>query len=378
MSFIEFHLLQNFAPSNLNRDDTNTPKSCLFGGFQRARISSQCQKRQIRMHPDFTQSVLDHKGDIGVRTKKLGIEIRDALIASGHNEEQSEKVTENLLKQADLALNKKDKKAAFRTEYLLYVGQNEKAGLIQLAQEQFSELAEDKVDASLKKAVKALLSDKSFAADIALFGRMVADNANLNVNAACQVAHAISTNQVAPQMDFYTAVDDALTEGEQGSGMMGAVYFNSACYYRYAQINLSILLDNLGKDKEQALGTIQGFFKGLIQAVPSGKQNSFAAQNPPSYIKVNVRNNGAPWALTNAFTSPVMPTKPDEGELEQLSAQKLETMDAKLKRMYGEEGFVFEKISTYLDDLSYADKQCTIAELEKGLLNCLNEILESA
>ncbi|WP_125780696.1 type I-E CRISPR-associated protein Cas7/Cse4/CasC [Pseudoalteromonas rubra] len=383
MSFIEFHVLQNFAPSNLNRDDTNTPKSCVFGGSQRARISSQCQKRAIRTHGAFNDAVVEHQGDRAVRTRKLAFKIRDFLVANGKPEEASNIVCENLLGLAELKLVQKEEKHKFKTEYLLYLGLNEVEALKNIALENFDELNQKdkkKLDKKLAKLVGEVFGkhQQSFAADIALFGRMVADNNNINVDAACQVAHAISTNIVTPAMDFFTAVDDELQAGEQGSGMMGGVYFNSACYYRYAQINIDKLAANLGQDKEQVTGAVKGFFRALVQAVPSGKQNSFAAQNPPSYIKVNVRKDGAPWSLSNAFTQAVMIDKPDEAELEHQSAQKLEMFAKKLAAMYGESGFIFEGRSTYIDNLEeYQDKDSgTIAQLEAQMLDALQGALE--
>ncbi|MBQ4877963.1 type I-E CRISPR-associated protein Cas7/Cse4/CasC [Pseudoalteromonas luteoviolacea] len=386
MSFIEFHLLQNFAPSNLNRDDTNTPKSCVFGGSQRARISSQCQKYAIRKHNSFRESVIANGGDLGIRTKKLMLTISDHLVESGKSEEGSKRVCENLLSLAEIKLEQSKDKNQLKTKFLLYVGMNEIAGLKKIAIEHFDELNYEnkkKINKKLTKYVEEVFGvhSKSFAADVALFGRMVANNNNsidLDVDAACQVAHAISTNIVTPAMDFFTAVDDELQAGEQGSGMMGGVYFNSACYYRYAQINIDKLAANLGHDNEQVLGAVQGFFRALVQAVPSGKQNSFAAQNPPSYVKVNVRKDGAPWSLSNAFTQAVVIDKPDEAELEQQSAQKLEMFAKKLSSMYGESGFIFEGRSTYIDNLEeYRGKDCgTISQLEAHMLDALQGALE--
>ncbi|ODB35547.1 type I-E CRISPR-associated protein Cas7/Cse4/CasC [Pseudoalteromonas sp. BMB] len=386
MSFIEFHVLQNFAPSNLNRDDTNTPKSCVFGGSQRARISSQCQKRAIRTHDVFKDAVVEHQGDLAVRTKKLVSILVGHLVENGKPEDDSNRVCKNLLGIAELKLEQPEEKNNFKTKYLLYVGLNEITALKTISLENFDALNQEgkkKVDKKLIKLVEEAfgVDSRTFAADIALFGRMVANNnkgIDLDVDAACQVAHAISTNIVIPAMDFFTAVDDELQAGEQGSGMMGGVYFNSACYYRYAQINIDKLVANLGQDKEQVTGAVKGFFRALVQAVPSGKQNSFAAQNPPSYIKVNVRKDGAPWSLSNAFTQAVMIDKPDEAELEHQSAQKLEMFAKKLASMYGESGFIFEGRSTYIDNLEeYQDKDSgTIAQLEAQMLDALQGALE--
>jgi len=139
------------------------------------------------------------------------------------------------------------------------------------------------------------------------------------------------------EMDFYTAVDD-LNQDDAGSDMMGIVEFNSACYYRYAQINLDILQRNL-QDKNISIAAVKGFLNATVQAIPTGMQNSMAAHNPPSYVRVFVRSQGAPWSLSNAFVQPVRVSKKDDKDLTALSIEKLEQHLDNLQTFYGKEGF---------------------------------------
>lgn len=379
MAFIEFHLLQNFAPGNLNRDDNNSPKSCIFGGFRRARISSQCLKRQIRLHPEFASAVQKHQGDVATRTKKLAIIIRDFLIDQGKDSSLSQVVAENVLKKVDLkVVSPKEKKNTFKTQYLLYLGNKEVAEVKALALQYFEELTKEKSeDKALLKALKDIFKRDAFAADIAMFGRMVADNTDMNVDAACQVAHAISTNVVQNDSDFFTAVEDGNNADEQGSGMMGTLFFNSACYYRYAQINLESLKRNLGEQTELTQGACIGFLKGMIDSKPTGKQNSFAAQNPVSYVRVVIRDAGSPWSLTNAFSKPIDPNHTEGTDLETASALALQTLLSKLKKMYGDEGFVFDGVSTMLDVPEDQDAiYVNVKQLETQVFDKLTKVLD--
>jgi CRISPR system Cascade subunit CasC len=179
--------------------------------------------------------------------------------------------------------------------------------------------------------------------DIALFGRMIAIDANkpfgklnLNVDAACQVAHALSTNKVSMEFDFYTAVDDLLPKGETGAGMMGTQEFNSACFYRYANVDCAQLLENLGGDQGLARKTLDAFLRAFVDAIPTGKVHSNAHQNPPSLVFTIVRDAGL-WSLANAFLKPVSPGEAD-GDLMAASVARLDSYWGKLIRMYGEQG----------------------------------------
>ncbi len=303
--FLEFHLIQNFAPSNLNRDDTGAPKDAIFGGQRRARVSSQCFKRAIRMTV-AGQDLLppEHRS---VRTKKL----KDLLLKQlvGRDAVEAEEKIKLALSAARLKIKDDGK-----TEYLLFLGQSEVAAFAQLIEEHWDDLVA--IDGQKgKKNAKAILSpaivkkaqtllDGGKAVDVALFGRMLADLPQVNQDAACQVAHAISTHRVEREFDYFTAVDDAGDDDETGAGMIGQVEFNSATFYRYAVLDVRKLLANLQGDKELTLSAIETFAKAMAQAIPSGKQNSFAAHNPPDFIGIALRH-ATPLNLANAFEKPV-------------------------------------------------------------------------
>ncbi len=384
--FVELHIIQNFSPANLNRDDTGAPKDCTFGGFRRARISSQCIKRSVRSHPSFEEAVLASKGDVGVRTKRLCSELSSKLIELGHSPEDSNRVAENLIKGAGFKLKDKQK-----TEYLLYLGRNEINALAQIAHtnwdlltvvqsvESEKETDKKKSKKEQKEAIPKELQNEitavfgqSFAADIALFGRMVADDGNKKVNAACQVAHAISTNEVQMEMDYYTAIDDLLPNEETGSDMIGTVEFNSSCFYRYSQINLGVLKANLQNDAEMVCGAVRGFLEASVLAIPTGKQNSMAAQNPPSYIRVLVRDKNAPWSLANAFLQPVKPGRQELEDLVTRSVEKLRSYFEKLEKMYGKKGILLDLTSSLLPELE--NQSLPLEELLDQVTSKLREL----
>lgn len=310
--YIELHLIQNFAPANLNRDDTNNPKDCEFGGVRRARISSQCIKRAIRSTPIFAETT---GMEVGQRTKRVIKRLRDILIPSEKPEaaiKPAGEVDAILPAFVTAFLSKLDGKSDkddLRTAVLLYLSAAEIEGVSNKLLENWAELADEKKrPATAERLAKELVKEfkgRTSAPDIALFGRMLAEKPELNLDAACQVAHALSTHRVTMEMDFYTAVDDLNPDDTAGAGMMGFTGYNSACFYRYARLDWEQLVKNLGDDRDLAGRTVEGFLRATVQAVPTGKQNSFAAQNPPSFLLAVVRNSGAAWSLANAFEKPV-------------------------------------------------------------------------
>jgi CRISPR system Cascade subunit CasC len=169
--------------------------------------------------------------------------------------------------------------------------------------------------------------DASRAADIGLFGRMVADLRDMNVDAACQVAHAISTHRVSMEFDYFTAVDDLSPREETGAGHLGTVEFNSACFYRYSNVDMEQLARNLGGDAELARQTLLAFVRGSVVAVPSGKQAGTAAQNPPSLVMAVVRDHGL-WSLANAFLRPIRAS-----EARSLAGSSILALDAYWERL---------------------------------------------
>lgn len=337
--FVEYHLIQNFAPSNLNRDDTGAPKDAVFGGYRRARVSSQCFKRAVRLQAAEHNLVPPEAR--GVRTKKL-LDLLTAVLEEKGRTDPKPRI-EIALAAAGLQLDEKS-----RTQYLLFLGQGEIDAFAALVNDHWDDLAppdaagdkkkskkEAKAaapDAVVRKARKLL--DGGKAVDVALFGRMLADMPEANQDAACQVAHAISTHRVEREFDYFTAVDDQGDADESGAGMIGQVEFNSATFYRYAALDSGKLLSNLQGDRELAMTGLAAFTEGFARAIPTGKQNTFAAHNPPSFIGVVLRH-ASPLNLANAFEKPVTPRA--DQPLTAQSVAALSRHEQQLGSVYGDE-----------------------------------------
>jgi CRISPR system Cascade subunit CasC len=357
---IELHLLQNFAPANLNRDDTGSPKDCEFGGHRRGRISSQCLKRSVRNA--FADEALLDESHRSVRTKRLVEHVTQALVAKGKDAAVAAKVVAAALGGIGIGLDKDGK-----TQYLLFLGNNEIKQFTGLCLEHWDVLASgmstdegDEPKAKAKDAKKAAKESipkdvaKRFqevlnggrAADLALFGRMLADLPHHNVPAASQVAHAISTNRLSQEFDFYTAVDDLKSDDTTGADMIGTVEFNSCCFYRYANVDLGQLTHNLDGDPDLARQALAAFIRAAVRAVPTGKQNSMAAQNPPSLVFAVVRERSA-WSLANAFLKPVRPDRDDD--LISRSTAAMDEYWAQLVGMYGGEGIKAKALCALTD-----------------------------
>lgn len=336
--FVEFHLIQNFAPSNLNRDDTGAPKDALFGGHRRARVSSQCFKRAIRLAAKDAATIPAEFQ--GVRTKKLLEMIQERLPEARRSEAKPR--IEAALNAAGLKLKDDGK-----SEYLLFLGTNELEGLARLVNEHWDELtvaSNGNGDKKSKKEAKAsapegfakkaeAVLNGGKAVDVALFGRMLADLPKVNQDAACQVAHAISTHRVEREFDYFTAVDDKGAAEETGAGMIGQVEFNSATFYRYAVVDANKLVSNLQQDSDLALAGLEAFTKAIARAIPTGKQNTFAAHNVPAFVGVVLRNT-SPVNLANAFEKPVWPKQ--DFPLSALSVAALAEHDDKVSAFYGD------------------------------------------
>ncbi len=298
-TYVDIHVIQNLPPSCVNRDDSGSPKSAVYGGVRRLRVSSQSWKRATRL---YFNDLLDAK-DVGVRTKRVAELLaaritEDAPDLSGN----ATKLAEEVFKTARIKLspprNKKD--APPESGYLLFLSTSQVERLAELAIA--SAHSGEALDA---KAVKKVFKE-AHAVDIALFGRMVADDTDLNVDAACQVAHAISTHAAENEYDFFTAVDDDKSRSEEedaGAGMMGTVEFSSATMYRYATVNVDLLRHNLG-DSEATLRALEVFVRGFCLSMPTGKQNTFANRTVPETVVVTVRED-QPVSLVGAFEEAV-------------------------------------------------------------------------
>lgn len=384
-TLIEIHALQNFAPSNLNRDDTGAPKDAWFGGTRRARVSSQCLKRAVRQHfKGLVENGSLASDDVAFRSKRVLDEITRALVKNGRSEADADEKARQALAAMELSVKEDGK-----SEYLLFLGQREIASIADIIHEKWDSIAAASIspaegkkttktkkqaaqsaDADLKKALDKVFNGGK-AVDVALFGRMLADMPEKNQNAACQVAHAISTHAVEREFDFYTAVDDLKPEDTAGADMMGTVEFNSACLYRYAVVDWEKLVDNLQKDTDLATKGLRAFLEGFVVAEPTGKQNTFAAHNPPEFVAVSVRRNTAPRNLANAFETAVHVRK-DES-CTKISAEKLVEKARQLQTVYGgnERAFVLNLKEVKLDGFGTAVS--TLEELLKKILNAVKE-----
>jgi CRISPR system Cascade subunit CasC len=357
---IEVHLIQNFAPSNLNRDDTGQPKSATFGDFRRARISSQCSKRGARREGPMAK-LLEERG--ALRTRQLVVEMAKAIDGNGEPAQKTIDTVAGVFEAGGLERRGEEGAEGKKTtKILLFLDKEALPRLAKVFKDNWADLTKGKKETkeAARDKVGRILFEAVKAPDIALFGRMLEVKSNtpfgkynMRVEAACQVAHPISTHRVDMEMDFYTAVDDLNPEEETGAGMMGVVGFNSACYYRYAVVDRDQLARNLArktrrnkgewaedlhvKDYEQADTVIKAFLEAMVYAIPTGKQNSFAAQNLPSFGLFVRRQGGVPISLANAFVKPVRPTKDDE-DLVGLSVDRLTKHWDALKQVYGEQG----------------------------------------
>lgn len=309
---IEVHMLRNYAPSNLNRDDTGSPKSCIFGGVARGRISSQCIKRNIRQSDLFNKAV--GKSLLGVRTRKFPQLVAEELQKRGTSEEWIKAI----IKKVTGFGNKDGKENEDEiTAQVMLITPDEVRVAADCIQKTMSECGDVKSFEKTKaKEIQIMMSKaglRPITLDIALFGRMVTSDAFRDVEASLQMAHAISTNRLEREFDYYTAVDDLVGNEESddaGAAMIGDTEFNSNCYYMYYNLDLDQLIQNLAGIEEPvkvAQEAAKAFLRAFAYTSPSGKQNSFAAHQMPSAIYVEFKQDKIPVSYTNAFLNPARP-----------------------------------------------------------------------
>ena len=302
---IEVHMLKNYPPVNLNRDDSGSPKSCFFGGVQRGRISSQCLKRSWR-----TSDIFQAVGSVGVRTRKLPELVEEKLLEMNVDPAVAE---EAKIKMTGIA-NKEGKTTADgMTAQIVFYSKEEIEQVALHVKKAIDEDGDLKTFKKRKPKEFSSLVDAArlhpISADIALFGRMVTSDYFMNVDASMQVAHAISTHAVNRESDYYTAMDDLLKVGEEtGAGMIGDVDYNSCCYYEYASIDTDALLENL-KNAPDPVGLVEKVVPALLRAMaysnPSGKQNTFAGQVVPDLVVIEWKQDKIPLSYVNAYETPV-------------------------------------------------------------------------
>lgn len=283
--YVDLHVLQTVPPSCVNRDDTGSPKTAIYGGVTRARVSSQAWKHAMRL---MFREMLSEE-DVGQRTKMVVDLIAEKLaeLRPDLPEKNVQALAKNVLEAAGIKV--KDNKEKLKTGALFFISSAQVSALAQIAAKQ----EDGKPDkAACKEALKMQPG-----VDMALFGRMVADDPSLNFDAAAQVAHAISTHVVENEYDYFTAVDDCSPEDNAGAGHLGTVEFNSSTLYRYATVNVGELEGMLGSKTPEA---VRAFAEAFIRSMPTGKQNTFANRTRPDAVYVTVRHD-QPINMAGAF-----------------------------------------------------------------------------
>lgn len=356
-TLVDIHVLQTVPPSNLNRDETGTPKTAVYGGVRRSRVSSQAWKRATRTG---FKELLD-PAELGVRTKKVAQLIGDTIrelepeVTPEESWELAKAVVEagtgaKLMVPDRKSKKGKDKDTAGEAEeaepqapeskYLMFLSAQQRRGLAELAVEGRGDISGFLRDKENKERARQI-ADTRHSVDIALFGRMVADGADINVDAAAQVAHALSVHAVENESDYYTAVDDENTEDETGAGMIGTVEFNSATLYRYAALDVDRLTDNLGQGLDESTGAatpvrraVEAFIRSFVSSLPTGKINTFAHHTPPDAVVVKLRES-RPVSFVGAFEEPTM-SESGSGHVRQAS-ERLAEQIANVEKAFGEQ-----------------------------------------
>ncbi len=317
--FLQLHLLTFYPPSNLNRDDTGRPKTATVGGVPRLRISSQALKRAWRASTVFAERLREHRGQ---RTQRLGEEIERHLRGRGVEDSKALAVARSIAQHFGKLKPERDPAPA-QTEQLAFISPEELTAALGLA---------DRIAGgdAVEPTVEELLRHSDTAADIAMFGRMLADNPAFNREAAVQVAHAITTHRVTVEDDYYTAIDDLKTaEEDVGAGFIGELGFGSGIFYLYACVDTGLLKRNLGGEQGLAANACAALAEAAATVSPKGKQPSFAARARAHYLLAEF-GDVQPRTLAGAFIRPV-----DDPDLAASSIARLEDWRAKLDHAYG-------------------------------------------
>ncbi|MFH8409593.1 type I-E CRISPR-associated protein Cas7/Cse4/CasC [Streptomyces sp. NPDC018019] len=399
-TIVDIHILQTVPPSNLNRDDTGTPKSALYGGVRRARVSSQAWKRATRK----AFNDLLPPSELGVRTKKVAEVLAERITALAPATDPAHAVglAAEMLQAAtgskievpkrkrkdDQAEGEATNGAAPESSYLMFLSTRQLDALAALAIELDAGDGLKSFQAALKKKENKTAAqqavDTRHSVDIALFGRMVADSTDLNVEAATQVAHAISVHKSEIESDYYTAVDDKNTDAEMGAGMIGSIDFNSATLYRYAAVDVDELHRTLGTGlrSDEAPSTpaqkaVAAFLEGFITSLPTGKINTFGNHTLPSAVIVKLRTR-RPVSFVGAFEQPV-PQGANGGFLEE-ACKRLGSYVPQLEKAFGvpdgEQGWVL-RVGEETQALKDLGTSVTLAELVKDVEAAVAGRLES-
>lgn len=284
--FLDVHAIQAVPPSNINRDDTGSPKTAQYGGVTRARVSSQSWKRVMRQYFKEHGEI----DNVGVRTKKVVHYVAEKItnIDESIEQEKAMKLAEKVVNGAGVKTPKNSE-----TEALFFISSKQADKLAQAA------LEGKKANKELRKI---LASEPSI--DIALFGRMLASDAGLNVDASSQVAHAISTNGIQTEFDYFTAMDDYAEN--PGAAMIESIEYNSSTLYRYANVAIHEFCQQIG-GKNSTINALKLYIEAFAKSMPAGKINTFANQTLPQALLVCLRGD-RPVSLVSAFERPIYST----------------------------------------------------------------------
>lgn len=315
--FLDIHAIQILPPSNINRDDTGSPKTAQFGGVTRARVSSQAWKKAMR---DYFRNFSD-EFKVGIRTVKVRDYVVQKIIEKDPSivEDVAQKKAEDVLKAAGLKL--KDGKLS---------------ALFFLGTQQAEALAEAAIAGETDKEKLSNLLKENPEIDIALFGRMLADDPTKNEDASSQVAHAISTHEVQTEYDYFTAKDDLASEDNAGAAMIETNEFNSSTLYRYANVAVHEFLHQMKDNKEVTARALQLYIEAFAKSMPTGKSNSYANQTIPQALLVILRDD-RPISFVGAYENAV---KAKNGYTEE-SVQRFFTEETKAEK------FVHVPVASY-------------------------------
>lgn len=361
--FIDMYAVQNVPPSNINRDETGNPKTAQYGGVLRSRVSSQAWKRAMR--DEFKNLVPE--GELGVRTKMAVQLITEAMVDERpESADEAEKYAIGVLTATGVKVSPSSRAGAAQgkqeTQYLIFIAKSEIGKLAHIALE-WMDRGQDpqKVDAAMKKEVTAVFHGVQ-ALDIALFGRMLADAPDLNTDASAQVAHSISVDAIKPEYDYFTAADDCAEDDNAGAAMIDSVGFNSSTLYRYANVNLDSLKEQLG-DTQAAAKAASLFVESFIRSMPTGKQNSYANRTLPETCIVAFRKE-QPINAVSAFEQPV---KAQDGRsISDVASRRLVEGIKKIQDAYDQEPQAAFVVSTNLseDDIDGVARPVDLHELK--------------
>ncbi len=356
-TIIDIHILQTVPPSNINRDDTGSPKTAIYGGVRRARVSSQAWKRATRL---AFKDTLD-PSELGVRTKRVVELLKDEIAALDPTlDDDAENLAKDVFKAIGVKISSSNKNQTAESDYLLFLSARQIRALAEAA------IQAARAGSKLKAQDVKPLADQAHSVDVALFGRMVADASDLNVDAAVQVAHAISVHQVENEYDYYTAIDDRKeSEEETGAGMIGTVEFNSATLYRFATIDVDQLRTNLG-DGPAVRRAVEAFLRAFITSMPTGKQNTFANRTLPDAVLVKIRET-QPINFVGAFEEPVSGGQ-TIGRLQE-AASRLAEYAEDVEAAYGEHAVrsLLVRVGDRTKKLEGAGEQVTLDELVEAV-----------